>query len=201
MIPTRNCAGEFSKISAAKLRKLPVMFCSACVIDADSYAREHQRRNYPRVDFAAWSSCAPICLTKPEGQKYREPDSGHGRGGSRGRGWPHGRGVAIDPGKAVRAMARSDDERAQSLRDKGAEVVVGDLLDLDSMHRVIAGRDTMYFGMSVSDAYLAATVNTTAVARHHGVKAFMHGNIQRHLAARLLSRTLAHHKAYGASFV
>ena len=55
----------------------------------------------------------------------------------------------------------------------GAEVVVGDLLDLDSMHRVIAGCETMYFGMSVSDDYLAATVNTAAVAKHHGVKAFI----------------------------
>ena len=55
----------------------------------------------------------------------------------------------------------------------GAEVVVGDLLDLDSMHRVIAGCETMYFGMSVSDAYLAATVNTAAVAKYHGVKAFV----------------------------
>jgi hypothetical protein len=27
--------------------------------------------------------------------------------------------------------------------------------------------------MSVSDAYLAATVNTAAVAKHHGVKAFI----------------------------
>src|SRR2546422_4317253 len=41
------------------------------------------------------------------------------------------------------------------------------------MHRVIAGCETMYFLMSVSDAYLAATVNAAAVAKHHGVKAFI----------------------------
>ncbi len=70
-------------------------------------------------------------------------------------------------------MVRNEDDRAQALRDMGAEVVVGDLLDLDSMHRVIAGCDTMYFGMSVSDTYLAATVNAAAVAKHHGVKAFI----------------------------
>jgi uncharacterized protein YbjT (DUF2867 family) len=75
--------------------------------------------------------------------------------------------------KAVRAMVRSEDERAQALRDMGAEVVVGDLLDLRSMHRAIAGCETMYFGMSVSDSHLAATVNTAAVAKHHGVKAFI----------------------------
>jgi uncharacterized protein YbjT (DUF2867 family) len=65
----------------------------------------------------------------------------------------------LKQGKAVRAMVRNEDGRAQGLRDMGAEVVVGNLLDLDSMHRVIAGCEAMYFGMSVSDAYLAATVN------------------------------------------
>ena len=81
--------------------------------------------------------------------------------------------LLLKQGKAVRAMVRNEDERAQALRDMGAEFVVGDLLDLDSMHRVIAGCETMYFGMSISDAYLAATVNTAAVAKHHGVKAFI----------------------------
>src|SRR3954452_14138317 len=79
----------------------------------------------------------------------------------------------LKQGKAVRAMVRHEDERAQALRDMGAEVMVGNLLDLDSMHRVIAGCETMYFGMSVSDTYLAATVNAAAVAKHHGVKAFI----------------------------
>ena len=81
--------------------------------------------------------------------------------------------LLLKQGKAVRAMVRTEDERAQALRDKGAEVVVGDLLDLDSMHRVIAGCERMYFGLSVSDVYLEATVNTAAVAKHHGVKAFI----------------------------
>jgi uncharacterized protein YbjT (DUF2867 family) len=81
--------------------------------------------------------------------------------------------LLLQQGKSVRAMVRNEDERAQALRDMGAEVVVGNLLDLDSMHRVIDGCDTMYFGMSVSDDYLAATVNTAAVAKHHGVKAFI----------------------------
>jgi uncharacterized protein YbjT (DUF2867 family) len=81
--------------------------------------------------------------------------------------------LLLKHGKAVRAMVRTEDERAQALRDMGAEVVVGDLLDLDSLHRAIAGCETMYFGMSISDAYLAATVNAAAVAKHHGVKAFI----------------------------
>src|SRR5260370_1296168 len=81
--------------------------------------------------------------------------------------------LLLKQGKAVRAMVRNEDDRAQALRAMGVEVVVGNLLDLDSMHRAIAGCETMYFGMSVSDAYLAATVNAAAVAKHRGVKAFI----------------------------
>ncbi len=81
--------------------------------------------------------------------------------------------LLLKQGKAVRAMVRNEDARSQALRDMGAEVIVGDLLDLDSVHRAIAGCNTMYFGMSVSDTYLAATVNVAAVAKHYGVKAFI----------------------------
>jgi hypothetical protein len=41
------------------------------------------------------------------------------------------------------------------------------------MHRAIDGCARVYFGMSVSADYLTATVNTAAVARHHGVEAFV----------------------------
>jgi len=81
--------------------------------------------------------------------------------------------LLLKQGQVVRAMVRTEDERAQKLRSIGAEVVVGSLLDLDSMHRAIAGCEAMYFGMSVSDSYLTATVNAAAVAKHHGVKAFI----------------------------
>jgi uncharacterized protein YbjT (DUF2867 family) len=81
--------------------------------------------------------------------------------------------LLLAQGKPVRAMVRNEDQRAQALRDLGAEVVVGNLLDLTSMHNAIAGCEAMYFGMSVSDDYLAATVNAAAVAKHHGVKAFI----------------------------
>ncbi|HEX6648651.1 MAG TPA: NAD(P)H-binding protein [Pyrinomonadaceae bacterium] len=68
---------------------------------------------------------------------------------------------------------RTEDERAAGVARHGCGGVVGDLLDLNSMHTAIAGCETMYFAMSVSDDYLAATVNAAAVAKHHGVKAFV----------------------------
>ena len=64
--------------------------------------------------------------------------------------------------------------KAWALRAMGAEVVVGHLLVRDAMHRVMAGGETMDFGRSVPDAYLAATVKAAAVAKHHGVQAFIH---------------------------
>ena len=98
--------------------------------------------------------------------------------------------LLLKQGKAVRAMVRTEDERAQALRALGAEVVAGNLLDLDSMHRVIAGCETMYFGMSVSEDYLAATVNTAAVAKHHGVQAFINMS-QMTLSQMSVSQTTA----------
>src|SRR5262252_8580467 len=76
-------------------------------------------------------------------------------------------------GYKVRALVRREDERAEALRRLGAEVVQGDLTDLSSMHRAIEGCRRIYFGMSVSAAYLEATINIAAVARHHGVEAFV----------------------------
>src|SRR5258708_35729840 len=77
-------------------------------------------------------------------------------------------------GYKVRALVRREDARAESLRRLGAEVVVGDLTDLASMHRAIEGCRRIYFGMSVSPAYLEATLNTAPVARHHRLEVLVH---------------------------
>jgi uncharacterized protein YbjT (DUF2867 family) len=81
--------------------------------------------------------------------------------------------MLLTKGHKVRALVRRQDDRAESLRRFGAEVMQGDLTDLAAMHRAIEGCARIYFGMSVSADYLTATVNTAAVARHHGVEAFV----------------------------
>ena len=115
----------------------------------------------------AWRDLLSIYGERIGGKNMANPILVTGAAGSVGAVGRTVTGLLLKQGKAVRAMVRNEDERAQALRDMGAEVVVGNLLDLDSMHRVIAGCQTMYFGMSVSDAYLAATVNAAAVAKHH----------------------------------
>src|SRR6476469_5925033 len=81
--------------------------------------------------------------------------------------------MLLAKGHKVRALVRREDERAEVLRQFGAEVMQGDLTDLTAMLRAIEGCARIYFGMSVSADYLTATVNTAAVARHHGVEAFV----------------------------
>jgi uncharacterized protein YbjT (DUF2867 family) len=113
--------------------------------------------------------------------------------GAAGRVGPVGRTITellLKQGKPVRAMVRNEDDRAKTLRAMGAEVVVGNLLDLDSMHSVIAGCERMYFGMPVSDSYLEATVNVAAVAKHYNVKAFINMS-QMTLAQMSITETTA----------
>jgi len=73
----------------------------------------------------------------------------------------------------VRAMVRRFDDRSEALKKLGAEVVKGDLTDLQDVHRAINGCGSIYFAMSVSPSYLEATVNTAAVAKHYGIKLFL----------------------------
>jgi len=73
----------------------------------------------------------------------------------------------------VRAMVHRFDSRSEALAKLGAEVVKGDLTDLQDVHRAINGCGSIYFGMSVSPSYLEATVNTATVAKYHGIKVFV----------------------------
>ena|SRR5690242_1133175 len=82
-------------------------------------------------------------------------------------------GLLLDRGLRVRAMVRREDDRAAALRAAGAEVVVGDLLEPADVFRIVSGCRRVYFGMSVSAAYLEATVTMAAVARDIGMDALV----------------------------
>lgn len=82
-------------------------------------------------------------------------------------------GLLLERGLPVRAMVHREDDRAAALRAAGAEVVVGDLLEPADVYRVVSGCRRVYFGMSVSAAYLEATVTMGAVAREVGVDALV----------------------------
>jgi NAD(P)H dehydrogenase (quinone) len=46
---------------------------------------------------------------------------------------------------SIRTMVRKDDDRAARLRTAGVEVVLGDLLDLDSVRAAMEGASAAYF--------------------------------------------------------
>jgi uncharacterized protein YbjT (DUF2867 family) len=71
-------------------------------------------------------------------------------------------------GEQVRAMVHRDDERADSLRALGAEVVTGDLTEPQDVVDAMAGADRMFFSMSVSPDYLQATTVVCAAALESG---------------------------------
>jgi uncharacterized protein YbjT (DUF2867 family) len=68
----------------------------------------------------------------------------------------------------VRAFVRRDDERAEVLRQAGAEIFVGDLTRPEDVARALESCRRIYFGMSVSSAYLEAAIAMAAVAREQG---------------------------------
>ena len=73
-------------------------------------------------------------------------------------------------GVPVRAMVRTSDDRAEYLRGLGAEVVVGDFLDFQSIEKVVDGISAVYFAYPVQHGLLDATVNMAVAARNAGVK-------------------------------
>ena len=70
----------------------------------------------------------------------------------------------------VRALVRTDDERAQALRDSGAEVVIGDLLDLNAVRAALEGIDAAYFVYPIAPGLIDASARFALAATEAGVK-------------------------------
>jgi uncharacterized protein YbjT (DUF2867 family) len=71
-------------------------------------------------------------------------------------------------GHPVRAMVRRDDDRAERLRDLGAEVFVGDLTSPLDVANAMRGSTRMFFNTSVSAEYLDAAAVVAAVGNELG---------------------------------
>ncbi|MFI7505061.1 NAD(P)H-binding protein [Streptomyces sp. NPDC049687] len=83
--------------------------------------------------------------------------------------------MLLEQGHPVRAFVRRDDERAQSLREAGAEVFVGDLLKLADVAAALQGVKRIYFSMSAAPYYADALTLMAAAARAQGdIEAFVH---------------------------
>ena len=80
-------------------------------------------------------------------------------------------------GAPVRAMARSDDDRAESLRRTGAEVVFGDFMTLGTLRSALAGIDRVLFCYPLADGLLQATANLCVAARDVGIRSVVNISI------------------------
>ena len=76
----------------------------------------------------------------------------------------------IDASVPVRALARTRDERAEALAALGAEVVVGDLADRETLVPALEGVGTAYFTYPIAGGIVEAAASFASAARAAGVK-------------------------------
>ena len=81
--------------------------------------------------------------------------------------------MLTERGFDVRAMVHQEDNRSQELAELGAEVVVGDFLDLASVRRSVKGVDRIYFCYPPFEGLLKATANIAVAAQDEGVEALV----------------------------
>lgn len=104
-------------------------------------------------------------------------------------------------GHRVRALVHCPDERSESLSAAGAEVVVGDLLDLDAVRAALEGthagyfvypvhpgfiQATAFFAQAAHEADLAAIVNMSQISARRD--ALSHAAQEHWVAERILDR-------------
>lgn len=78
--------------------------------------------------------------------------------------------ILLDKGIPVRALVRTDDQRAKELRKLGAEVVIGDLLSLNDLRAALEGIETAYFVYPIAPGLIDATARFALAAQEAGVK-------------------------------
>ena len=90
-------------------------------------------------------------------------------GGRQGKTGRHVSEMLLKRGVPVRAFVRTLDDRANQLRALGAEIFVGDFLDIKSVQRAAQGTGAIYFAYPVQDGLMDATAAMAIAAREAGV--------------------------------
>ena len=78
--------------------------------------------------------------------------------------------LLTENGHRVRAMARKQDERSERLKDMGAEVVYGDLLNLDDLRAATEGVHLAYYVYPLADGLVESTVLFVQAAKENGLE-------------------------------
>ncbi|MBX9650531.1 MAG: NAD(P)H-binding protein [Xanthobacteraceae bacterium] len=90
-------------------------------------------------------------------------------GGSQGRTGRHVAEMLLQRGVSVRAFVRQIDERSDRLKSLGADIFVGDFLDVRSVERAARDVSSVYFAYPVQDGLAEATAAMAFAARRHGI--------------------------------
>ena len=93
--------------------------------------------------------------------------------GAAGRTGGYAAQLLLERGHRVRALVRRFDDRAAKLRDAGAEVVVGDLTDINDVRRAAEGARAAYFVYPIKPGLLEATATFAQAAEEAGVTAIV----------------------------
>jgi uncharacterized protein YbjT (DUF2867 family) len=90
-------------------------------------------------------------------------------GGTQGRTGRHVAEMLLGRGARVRAFVRQIDERSDRLKSLGADIFVGDFLDVRSVEQAAEGVSSIYFAYPVQEGLADATAAMAFAARKHGV--------------------------------
>jgi NAD(P)H dehydrogenase (quinone) len=93
--------------------------------------------------------------------------------GAAGRTGGYAARLLLERGHRVRALVHRFDDRAAILRDQGAEVVVGDLNDIDVVSEAANGARAAYFVYPISPGLLEATTTFAQAAEEAGITAIV----------------------------
>jgi NAD(P)H dehydrogenase (quinone) len=93
--------------------------------------------------------------------------------GAAGRTGGYAAKLLLERGHRVRALVHSFDDRAAKLRDSGAEVIVGDLHDIDTVRAAVDDVRAAYFVYPISPGLLEATATFAQAAEEAGVTAIV----------------------------
>ena len=95
-------------------------------------------------------------------------------GGTQGATGSHVTRLLREKGVAVRAFVHTVDERSVPLREMGAEIFAGDLLNIQSVREAMKGIEKVYFCYPVQAGLLEATPILAEAAKEEGVTFIFH---------------------------
>jgi len=96
-----------------------------------------------------------------------------GAGGSHGATGNHAARQLLASGQPVRALVRQTDERADQLKQLGAEIAVGDLHDFRDVRAALDGIQRAYFTYPLADGLLEATAIFAAAGAQTGLQSMV----------------------------